>query len=195
MVGYNRRFSKFTHIINENLKGSNRKDLFSNYNINAGKLSTDTWHSEAIYSGGRIIGELCHFIDLLLYIHNSNIIDYNVISLNSLDKESVNINLNFENGSKASINYLTFGNFNTKKENLKIYANNLMIELNDFKKLIIHNGSNNKIYNSFFQDKGQQNCINETINCMVSGKHSPIPFQDILNSTKLSIDISQKKIK
>ena len=115
MVGFNRRFSPLILKAKELINDNNPPISFS-YNINAGSIESTHWIQDKKVGGGRIVGEVCHFIDLLVYLANSHIKSHNAIAMTSDDNDTVSINLKFENGSIGSINYFSNGNKSYRKK-------------------------------------------------------------------------------
>jgi predicted dehydrogenase len=80
------------------------------FTINAGAIPADHWAQDSKVGGGRIIGEACHFIDLMRFLTGSTIIDWSVQSMeNDILKDKVTINVKFKDGSFGSIHYLANG--------------------------------------------------------------------------------------
>ena len=141
MVGYNRRFSEVSYLLSNHLK-KHSFPLSILYRINAGNLPSDHWTKDPELGGGRIIGEVCHFVDYAIFLTNSKVktvfastLKHN--SKNELTQDTVHIQLNFLSGSIASILYLTDGSSKTSKEYLEIFGDEKSYVVDDFKKLII----------------------------------------------------------
>ncbi len=179
MVGYNRRFSKLIKKIKKYIDQINTPKSFI-YTCNAGFIPNDHWTQDPIKGGGRLIGEACHFIDLLRYLTNEKIIDIQINEL--IEKDSSNdtfsINIKFENGSIGTVHYFSNGNKSYPKETLEIFANNSIVRLENYMKIKSW-GINLNYTNRFKQDKGQKECIKSFINAVKLGKESPIPINEI----------------
>jgi len=181
MVGFNRRFAPIT---NEALKAINTNIPCSiNYRINAGTISPEHWIHHREIGGGRIIGELCHFIDYCAFIANSMIKSVSAVSLKSANNlhDTVAIILEFENGSIANISYYSNGNKSVNKEFIEIYNGGVIVQIDDFKDLKIHGKSLKSISSS--QDKGHKLEVIQFIDCIENGKPAPISFESIYNTT------------
>lgn len=135
IVGYNRRFSKFTEAIKEKLLGNEHLTQII-YTINAGFISKDHWINDPEIGGGRILGEVCHFIDWCNFTLGAEV---ESVYANSIRPEhesisdNVSITLRYTNGSQAVIHYLTNGNKKYPKENIKLFSAGQILELDNFK--------------------------------------------------------------
>ncbi len=188
-VGFNRRFSPFVKKIKENIT----TPCSINYRINAGIIPKDVWIQDKEIGGGRIIGEVCHFIDTCSYITGSKVKEVVAFCINKDDKsipdeDNVSILLKYENGSTATITYFAYGDSSMPKEYIEVFANGVSITMNDFKEMIIYkNGKKEKI-KSANQDKGFVNEFKEFKEAINSGKLA-IPFESIYNTTKTTFKI------
>lgn len=187
MVGFNRRYSFLTKKIIELLKENSTPKSFT-YTINAGKIDESSWLSDTDYSGGRIIGELCHFIDLIKYITKTNIIDYEIINSKTI-KYNLIVNIKFECQSIASINYFSNGNNVYPKENLKIFSNNNVLELDNFKKLKGYGFKNFKKINLWKQDKGHDECIKKFIGSVENNLFDYREIENFIQTSKFCINL------
>ena len=156
MVGYNRRFSKFTDQIKDILNNYKNIKKFITYTINAGQLPKDHWTLDQKTGGGRFLGEGVHFIDYVYYLINLKIIEYNCVGSKN---DGFSLNLKFIDGTIANINYITNSPESLPKENIEISF--------DDKKLILENFSNLKFTNfgmkfnkvNLSKDKGQKQML------------------------------------
>ncbi len=187
MVGFNRRYSILTRKIIELLKENSTPKSFT-YTINAGKIDENSWLSDTDYSGGRIIGELCHFIDLIKYITKTNIIDYEIINSKTI-KYNLIVNIKFECQSIASINYFSNGNNIYPKENLKIFSNNNVLELDNFKKLKGYGFKNFKKINLWKQDKGHNECTKKFIGSVENNLFDYKEIENFIQTSKFCINL------
>ena len=137
-VGYNRRFSSISSKIKDILKNRIRP-LSIIYRINAGFLPSNHWLQDKKIGGGRIIGEICHFIDYILFITNSKVINHKTMTIinnnsNFNKRDNLHINLSLEDGSVATIIYCIDGSNNLSKEYIEISGDKKSIIIDDFKK-------------------------------------------------------------
>lgn len=188
MVGFNRRFSP--HMLKVKSLFLPQQPKAMNFRINAGMLPKDHWVHDPEIGGGRIIGEVCHFIDLAMYIADSNITS---IYANAL-KEPNNLmdtlvtNLSFENGSIANISYFSNGSKKVPKEYFEIFCNGQTVIIHDFKTMEICGKSISKIKLKT-QDKGHKKELSLFFDSIKNGDQSPISFDEIYHSTAVTFSV------
>lgn len=190
MVGFNRRFSPQIEKIKSLLKTSKEKASFI-MTVNSGYLPKDHWTQDKNIGGGRIVGETCHFLDLLLHLSGGNIESWSTAKMKAATSDTLSISLKFDNGSIGCINYFSNGPTALPKERLEVFTGNKALILDNFKKLKGYGWKNFKKLNLWNQDKGQDKCFNEFISSIKDNSPSPISFEDIFDITKLSIEISE----
>ena len=150
------------------------------YRINAGHIPENTWIQDTELGGGRILGEVCHFVDLMIYMNGSLPTRVHAAAMDDpshLD-DTVNLSLTFENGSIGTINYFANGAKSLRKEYFEAYRNGVTGILQDYKELIIHGPgkpSKKKLVN---QDKGQKNMMAAFVQAVQQGEACPIPFSE-----------------
>ena len=154
-VGFNRRFAPLTKKICDILREL-EGPRFMVFRINAGNSPPDNWIHNPEEGGGRIIGEMCHFIDLARHFSNSKLTTIQASSARNSFKTSDDItaNLQFENGSLATIAYTSLGDPGFPKERYEIFTGRNVIVLDDFKNLSVTANGSTKNYSSRNQDKG-----------------------------------------
>ena len=154
-VGFNRRFAPLTKKICDILREL-EGPRFMVFRINAGNSPPDNWIHNPEEGGGRIIGEMCHFIDLARHFSNSKLTTIQASSARNSFKTSDDItaNLQFENGSLATIAYTSLGDPGFPKERYEIFTGRNVIVLDNFKNLSVTANGSTKNYSSRNQDKG-----------------------------------------
>ena len=154
-VGFNRRFAPLTKKICDILREL-EGPRFMVFRINAGNSPPDNWIHNPEEGGGRIIGEMCHFIDLARHFSNSKLTTIQASSARNSIKTSDDItaNLQFENGSLATIAYTSLGDPGFPKERYEIFTGGNVIVLDNFKNLSVTANGSTKNYSSRNQDKG-----------------------------------------
>ncbi len=177
-VGFNRRFSPHVLKLNEVLGHGQPKAI--NYRINAGSLPKEHWIHDREVGGGRIIGELCHFVDLALFIAGAEVKDVSATVMGQPESlfDTLAVNLSFENGSIASIAYFSNGNRTLTKEHLEVFCSGSVAVIEDFKQLKIYGDKVFKMKRSK-QNKGHEAEIQTFLEAIKKGKSSPIPFDQI----------------
>lgn len=186
LVGFNRRFAP--HIIKlKSLLKKNNQPIAINYRINAGPVAPDHWTQDKETGGGRVIGEVCHFIDLAQHLTGSRI---ESVSANAMKdphnlKDSLVINLSFENGSVAGISYFANGGKELAKEKLEVFCSGQTFVIDDFKTLTTY-GRSVRVDKLTKQDKGHKTQMEAFIEAINSGKDSPVSFEEIYHSTEVT---------
>lgn len=191
MVGFNRRFSpqiQKMHSLLANLDSS--KSIIMT--VNAGFIPKEHWTQDPVKGGGRIIGECCHFIDLMRFLVGSKITSINgqaMVSNSSretlLDRSS--ITLGFEDGSFGTILYLANGAANFPKERIEVFAEGKVLQLDNFRKLKGFGWKNFKKMNLWSQDKGQTACALAFIEALKTGVPC-IPIDEIFEVAHATIE-------
>ena len=194
MVGFNRRFAPQIQKMKSLIKDINTPKSFV-MTVNAGRIDGSHWTQDGQVGGGRIIGEACHFIDLMRYLAGAQIVEHSIQSMGTAGAaptDSVMIGLKFADGSIASIQYLANGSKAFPKERLDIFCGGKILSLDNFRKLQAYGWSGFKGMNLFRQDKGQQACAQAFINSIEQGLPTPIPFDEIEEVSRVTIEIAQE---
>jgi predicted dehydrogenase len=191
MVGFNRRFAPQVIKVKSLLKNVIEPKAII-MTINAGKIEKDHWTHDLKIGGGRIIGEACHFIDLLLFLIGKNIIDYQIQYMDSSTKDTAIIQLNFEDGSTGTIHYYANGSKNFPKERLEIFSGGGVLQLDNYRKLTGYGWPGFKKMNLWQQDKGQRGCVKAFIDAIAKGDKPPIPIEEIFEVSKISIELANQ---
>ena len=183
MVGFNRRFSPLTQQLKKKLGGGPMAMI---YRVNAGDIPKDTWIQDLEIGGGRIIGEACHFIDLLTYINDSlpkSISAMSMPDVNGLN-DTVNISIQFENGSTGIVAYYANGAKDLAKEYVEVFASGSTAIINDFKELKVYGKGKPFKKRLINQNKGQKEMVGIFIDSLLKDGSSPIPYKDIYAVSK-----------
>ena len=190
MVGFNRRFSPLVQKIKK-IIGNPQEPMSIIMTINAGSIPMSHWIQDPEIGGGRIIGEVCHFIDLIRYLTGSKILSFNKVFMNSPSKDTISIQLSFENGSIGNINYLANGNNSISKERLEIFRSGQIIQLDNFKKLNAYGIKGFRRMSLISQDKGQNGCASAFISALKSGGGLPISIEEMMEISQVAIELSK----
>jgi predicted dehydrogenase len=181
MVGFNRRFAPHAEKIRNLLSGS-KGPKFMQMTVNAGFIPQSHWTQDPKIGGGRLIGEGCHFFDLLVSIAQAPIIEVSASQPGGAD--SFSVILKFADSSQGTINYFTNGSKSFPKEQLEVFCDGKILFLDNFKKLT---GSGFKLFRKmglFKMDKGHREEIRQFVSSIEDGKPSPIPFDQIVNVSR-----------
>tara|TARA_A100001037_G_scaffold306785_2_gene355488 strand:- start:1829 stop:3943 length:2115 start_codon:yes stop_codon:yes gene_type:complete len=196
MVGYNRRFAPLIKKMKSLLLLKKHPKSFI-FTMCPGSIDNDSWVQDINEGGGRLIGEACHYIDLMRFLVGEPIIDYSVRKLKEFDdnislEDKFIISLAFKDGSIGSINYFANGGTSFPKERIEVFCDDSALRLDNFMKLEGFSWDNFNKQRVFRQDKGQSNCIKEFLDSVNDNRDSPIPLQEILEVSKITIEIANK---
>ena len=196
MVGFNRRFSPHVKKMKELLAQVSEPKSFI-ITVNAGEIPDTEWPQDMELGGGRIIGEGCHFIDLMRFLAGSKIVSIqtrriaNLKSSNITEDKAV-IVLGFEDGSFGTINYFANGSSKFPKERVEVFVSGRVLQLDNFIKLKAFGWPGFKKMNLLKQDKGQVSCAAEVVASIKNGNFSPIPLNEIFEIAEASIKASNQ---
>lgn len=195
MIGFNRRFAP--HVVQ--MKGLLSKiDQPKNFimTINAGDIPKDSWAQDPDIGGGRIVGEGCHFIDLLRHLAGAPIVAHHAVSLGehpaiAVREDKAVITLQFGDGSVGVINYLANGHSAVSKERLEVFAAGRVLQLDNFLRLQAYGWPNVKPLRLWSQDKGQAGCAKAFIEAVRGGKPAPVPTEELFEVSRISIEVAE----
>ena len=185
MVGFNRRFSPLTSKL-KSAFGSNPMTMI--YRINAGAIPVESWIQDLEIGGGRVLGEVCHFIDYLTYINGSLPTKVSATALPAATQtnDTLNILIQFENGSSGLIAYYANGSKSMEKEYVEVFSAGRSAKLTDFRELKIYGRGKVNKEKLFNQNKGQREMISAFLNGLLTDGKAPIAFEEIVAVTKAS---------
>jgi polar amino acid transport system substrate-binding protein len=187
-VGYNRRFSSLAEIMKSEFGGCTMSMI---YRINAGFIPADSWIQDPELGGGRIIGELCHFVDFLTFMNGSLPTSVYAVAMHSANhpNDTLTVSLVYGNGSIGAICYFANGDRALPKERIEVYANGCTGILDDFQRLHLYLKGRKKEKKLLSREKGQSNEIRAFIKAVCDGKEGPIPFDEIYSASLVTFKI------
>jgi predicted dehydrogenase/threonine dehydrogenase-like Zn-dependent dehydrogenase len=193
MIGFNRRFAPLAMQMKA-LLGAVREPKSFVVTVNAGAAPAGHWTVDSV-GGGRIIGEACHFIDLLRFLAGCPITGSVARrtggeSARSNDP-SVSITLSFADGSIGVIHYLTSGHSSFPKERVEVFAGGRVLQLDNFRRLRAYGWPHFGSKRLWRQDKGQYVCAAAMVRAVKAGDVSPIPLEEILEVSRATIEASE----
>lgn len=186
MIGFNRRFAPLAQKIKHKF-GDGKMAMI--YRVNAGAIPADNWIQDLTVGGGRMIGEGCHFIDFMAYMCGSVPVKVSAIALPDSQglNDTLNVNIEFENGSTGILAYYANGAKSMPKEYFEVHAAGMSASLNDFKECTIY-GKKAEKYKLATQDKGQKKMVEEYFNGLRNGQQ-PIPMKDVFATTAATFGV------
>jgi predicted dehydrogenase/threonine dehydrogenase-like Zn-dependent dehydrogenase len=184
-VGFNRRFSPHTSKI-KSLIGDSQMNVIAT--MNAGFIPANVWVHDIKVGGGRIIGEACHFIDLISFLTGSKVKSVCMNAMGTYPEENtdnVSILLRYENGSSGVINYFANGSKSYPKERIELFSQEKTLILDNFR---VTHGYGVKGFSKLKTslDKGHKNQFHQLVNSIITGGPGLIPFDSIVNTTRAS---------
>lgn len=194
MVGFNRRFSPLIVKMKSLLRPVGAPKVFV-YTCNAGAIPADHWTQNAETGGGRLVGEACHFVDLLRYLADSPISKFQVMTIGrnpamSPVDDKATISLQFEDGSMGTIHYLANGGKRFPKERLEVFAADAVLQLDNYRVLRGFGWAGFRKTGLWTQDKGQDACVKTFLETIRQGGEAPIAVEQIWEVARLSIEIA-----
>ncbi len=186
MVGFNRRFAPMAVQL-KNFLSNIHEPLSMHYRVNAGFLPADHWVNDPDQGGGRILGEVCHFVDFLCFLAGASPIEVQAQSISNRGQYSMDnivANLKFSNGTLGTITYMANGDKSASKERLEIFGGGSVAILEDFRRLeLVRNGRKQISRARWAQDKGHGAEMRAFIDAVQSKTPPPIQFEQFVAST------------
>ncbi|MFB9845315.1 bi-domain-containing oxidoreductase [Mucilaginibacter ginsenosidivorans] len=184
-VGFNRRFSPHIQKIKQ-LVGNTQMNIIAT--MNAGHIPPNVWVHDMNVGGGRIIGEACHFIDLITFLTGSKV---KAVMMNSMgtdphdNTDNATILLKYENGSTGVINYFANGSKEYSKERIEVYTQERTAIMDNYR---VTQGYGFKGFSKLKTtlDKGHKEQFKLLAERVKSGGAPLIPFDEIINTTRAS---------
>lgn len=189
LVGFNRRFAPLITKLSE-LLAPLHEPRACVITINAGALPRDHWLADPAVGGGRILGEACHFIDLLRYLAGSPVEHHTVQRVGA---DGATISLQFVGGSSGTVHYFTHGHRAFPKERLEVFCAGRVFVLDNFRSLSAHGVDGFSRQRSLVQDKGQAACVRAFVEAVRRGGAPPMTLAELLEVSRLSI-LSQRAV-
>jgi predicted dehydrogenase/threonine dehydrogenase-like Zn-dependent dehydrogenase len=191
MVGFNRRFSPLTEKL-KNFFACRTEPMMVHIRCNAGFIPQDSW-MQSPENGGRIVGELCHFIDWARAVVGCPMQTLTAAALpdsGRYSRDNVTVTISFEDGSVANLLYLSNGDRTVAKEYFEVFCAGSIARLDDFKTL--HLSRNGKSETSKAgRDKGHRREVELTVEAMQQGKEAPIPFTELIEVTEATFAVEE----
>jgi polar amino acid transport system substrate-binding protein len=191
MVGFNRRFSPLTEKL-KNFFGGRTEPMLIHIRCNAGFIPRSSWVQDP-ENGGRIVGELCHFIDWARAVAGCPMKTLTAAGLPDAGRyngDNVTVTIRFEDGSVANLVYVANGDRAVAKEYFEVFCGSSVARLDDFKSLSLsHNGKTETTKGN--RDKGHRREVELTLEAMKQGAGAPIPFAELLEVTEVTFAIEE----
>jgi predicted dehydrogenase len=195
MVGFNRRFSPHVQKMKALLMPVHEPKSFI-MTMNAGMIPADHWTQDIEVGGGRIIGEACHFIDLMRFLAGGEIVSIQARRMGGAPgaaqtEDKAAITLGFADGSFGTIHYLANGAVSFPKERIEVFAAGRVLQLNNFRTLQGFGWPGFKAMNLWKQDKGQADCVRHFLSAIAEGRETPISSDEVFEVARRSIEAAE----
>lgn len=195
MIGFNRRFSSLV-VKMKSLVDSVKQPKAFIYTCNAGAIPADHWTQDIETGGGRLVGEACHFIDLLRFLVGSPILKYQVMRIGrnpamAIVDDKVTIQLQFEDGSIGTVHYFANGGKRFPKERIEVFAADAVLQLDNYRELRGYSWPGFSKTKLWIQDKGQRACSKAFVDAIYSGAASPISLDEIWEVSRVAIEVAE----
>jgi polar amino acid transport system substrate-binding protein len=193
MVGFNRRFSPLAQRAKEFFSGR-ETPLSILYRVNAGRIPKKHWTQNTQEGGGRIVGEVCHFIDLMQYLTGALPVSVFAESIGAksgkiVDADSVFITLRFADGSNGTVAYLSEGDKGLAKERVEIFGAGRVFVLDDYRRATLYKDGREEQVTLKTQDKGQQNQVREICANVLSGGPPLISLDELAATSRTTFRV------
>jgi len=186
MVGFNRRFAPMA-IQMKRFLSEIHEPLAIHYRVNAGYIPADHWVNDPEQGGGRILGEVCHFVDFLCFLAGACPIEVQAQTVGNpgqYSQDNVVASLKFSSGTVGTISYLANGDKSVSKERVEVFGGGSVTILEDFRQLeMVRNGHKQITRARWAQDKGHQAEMQAFVDALLGKAPPPISFEQVVGST------------
>jgi predicted dehydrogenase/threonine dehydrogenase-like Zn-dependent dehydrogenase len=193
LVGFNRRFSPAAQLLKKHFQ-DRTTPLVMTYRVNAGFIPADHWIHDPEEGGGRIIGEVCHFVDLLSFLADSESSSVSAIAVDDsrktpLTHDNLVVSLKFKDGSVGSIIYTSSGDTSYSKERIEIFGKNSVGVIDNFQRTIVVTKGKELRFKHSGSGKGHKEELQAFIEALKQEKPMPIPPNEMINTTQATLKI------
>jgi predicted dehydrogenase/threonine dehydrogenase-like Zn-dependent dehydrogenase len=193
MVGFNRRYAPHALALRRQLQRSPGPRCLV-YTVNAGAVAAEHWSQDPQAGGGRLIGEACHFIDLLRFLVGAPITEVTASALpgrTGRPSESATITLRFADDSLGTVHYFADGARAFPKERLEVFGNGETWQLNNFRSLTSFAARVPRLGLPWRQDKGNRACVRAFVAALQAGGASPMDFAELVEVTRATLEAAR----
>lgn len=190
-AGFNRRFAPQAQKMRELLTTLNQPKTVV-ITVNAGSIPAQHWTQDVEAGGGRIIGEACHFVDLIRSLVGHPIRGFSALAVPRNDQvpaDTATFSLQMADGSIGTVHYFANGNQGFPKERVEAFCGGRILQLDNFRRLQGYGWPSFSKSSLWQQDKGQQQCAAAFINSVKGGKAS-VPFDELVEISRVTIEIA-----
>lgn len=194
-VGFNRRLSPLTVALKRSIQASSQPSMFV-ATVNAGSIPSSHWTQDPAVGGGRLIGEGCHFIDLLRHLAGAPIVHASVASMGAVPgvatpQDKVTMSLSFADGSVGTIHYFANGHASFPKERIEVFNSGRVAQIDNFRRLRTWGWGGLSAPHVKGQDKGHAALAAAFVAAVKDGTASPTPFDEVLEVSRCAIALAE----
>ncbi len=194
MVGYNRRFAPMSERL-ATFFGDIDEPLVVHYRVNAGHIPTDHWVQDPEQGGGRILGEVCHFVDYLAFLTASTprrVSAFSTPNVGRYRDDNLVATIELDNGSIGTVTYVANGDTSLAKERIEVSGGGAFAVLDNFRRLDLVRGGQSRVMRSRLQqDKGHRAQLEAFVQAARTGQTAPIPWQQTVDTSRATFAIVQ----
>jgi len=185
-VGFNRRFAPLSVRLKDFLE-PRREPLFAHYRVNAGFVPLNHWTQDPVQGGGRLIGEACHFVDMLTFLVGeppSRVSAHGLPDGGRYREDNLSLTFTFTDGSLGVVDYLANGDRSLPKERLEVFCGGRVAVLDDFRSLVLVRDGRRRVWKpAGRQDKGHRAEWQSFVGAIRAGGEPPIPYAQLIGVT------------
>ena len=191
MVGYNRRFAPLAVRCRE-FFAPREEPMFVSYRVNAGSFPPDSWVYDPVQGGGRILGEVCHFVDLICFLTNAHPLRVFAEELvqpgeRAVARDNVSVTLQMSDGSVGTIHYLANGDTSVAKEYVEVFCGKRTAILDNFRSLSLHRNNKRRRKRLLNQAKGFKEEVSAFVQALQTGSPMPIDWESLIAVTQTTL--------
>jgi predicted dehydrogenase/threonine dehydrogenase-like Zn-dependent dehydrogenase len=180
MVGFNRRFAPHAQKMRGLLATTSGPKCVV-ITVNAGAIAEEHWTQNQEISGGRLIGEGCHFLDLARFLVGSAI---RAARWTRVASDTATLQLEFEDRSQATVHYFANGHRSYPKERVEVFVDGRILSLDNWRSLRGYGWKQFSKMNLWRQDKGNAGCLAAWVDAIQNGGEAPIPFGELMEVSR-----------
>ena len=197
MVGFNRRYAPHVVRMKQLLAGvAGPKAMVMT--VSAGSVPASHWTQDPQVGGGRIIGEACHFVDLLRHLADSEIEHASIDRMQSTCSDTATINLRFSDGSIGTVHYYANGSKAIPKERLEVFSGGRVLQLDNYRVLRGFSWPKFRTMRLWRQDKGQASCASAFLSAFTdraTASHPLIPPAELMEVGRAVVQINATSVR
>jgi predicted dehydrogenase/threonine dehydrogenase-like Zn-dependent dehydrogenase len=192
-VGFNRRYSPLLVQVREFVVMDAGAQMTAMYRISAGAIPGDHWVHDLEQGGGRIIGEVCHFLDALAFVTGSPILEIHATGHGAAApalqaRDNIVVTTRHADGSVGTIVYVASAAPGLGKERLEVFGPGGIAVLDDYRSLELHGPSGRRRFRERRQEKGHRQEAAAFVAAVTSGL-PPVPLAEVANVTEASFAV------